>query len=292
MAIISVSRRSDVPAFYGEWFARRLRQGTCLVRHPWRPDLAKRVDLSSEAVDGFVFWTRHPEPFLRHLDQVDRLGRPYYFFQTITGLGSAWEPRLPSLETCLDEFRRLARRLGPDRTIWRFDPVLLGRDAPPRETLARFARLCDLLAGSTREVVTSVVCPYAKIRKRLEKAGLELTPFEEAPESWRDLLGRLAETARANGLVMRSCAAEEDLSGLGISPGRCVDAQRLAELGGTASVHRKDPGQRPACACSISVDIGAYNTCAHGCLYCYANQSPALAQRNLAQHDPDSPHLA
>ena len=209
MALISLSRRTDIPAFYGDWLIRRLRAGYCLVKHPFRADWIRRVDLGPEAVDGLVFWTRYPEPFLGHPDEIERLGLPYYFQMTLNAMDRLLEPRLPPPEALLSSFESLSLRVGPERLIWRFDPILVSSVTPPEEIAGRFEGLCARLAGRCRRVVVSLAQLYAKTTRRLSKIqDLTVTDLnaDESAGLAEDLLGRLAETARGHGLEVRICA--------------------------------------------------------------------------------------
>ncbi len=292
MALISLSRRTDLPAFYGQWVINRLKSGFCLVHQPFRADVIKRVDLRSEAVDGLVFWTRHPPPFVGHLDHIERLGYAYYFQVTLTGMPRLLEPRRPSVEDCLTSFEALAGRIGPPRLMWRFDPILITNLTPPQEVAARFERLCDRLAPKSRRVVVSLAQLYAKTKRRLGKVrGLTVIDLHQEENLAEDLLGRLAQTAQEHDLEMRLCAAERDYSHLGINPGKCIDEGLFNEYYGLKLTFEKDRGQRPACGCARSIDIGAYNTCLNGCRYCYATASHLAAMKNFQRHDPEGEEL-
>jgi len=294
MTLISASRRTDLPAFYGPWFMNRLRQGHCLVRHPFRADLVRRVDLSPQAVEGIIFWTRNPRPFLPHLQELDRLGRPYYVQMTLTGHPPVLEPNLPPADGLIRCFEELGRFIGAGRLIWRFDPLLLTPLTPPEEIKARFERLSDRLAGQCRRVVISLAQLYHKTKRRLVKVpDLTVTDLgaEENQGLAIDLLGALAAVAQDRDLEMNICASERDYSYLGISPGKCIDEAVLNDFYGLKLSYPGDPGQRPACNCAQSIDIGAYNTCLHGCLYCYATAGPVSAQKNYQTHDPEGEAL-
>lgn len=285
MPLISASRRTDIPAFYGQWFENRLRAGHCLVANPFRPDQVRRVSLAPEDVDGFVFWTRRPGPFLDRLEILRDY--PFYFQVTLNAMDPLLEPHLPPEEECCGQLAELALRIGPERVVWRFDPLMVTGITPAVEILARFRRLCGRLAPHARRVVVSRAQLYAKVRRRLGKLdGLGLVDLWEEPALAEDLLGGLALIARNHGLEVRICADSEDYTHLGIGPGRCVDPEILNSALGLELKYEPDPGQRKACGCARSIDIGAYNSCVHGCLYCYANHSQEAALRGRSRHDP------
>ena len=101
-----------------------------------------------------------------------------------------------------------------------------------------------------------------------------------------------SQIAGEYGLRLATCAEEIDLSSLGISHAACIDAARLERIGARPLATRRDPNQRPACGCAASVDIGAYDTCPGGCLYCYADHSRSRILQNIRAHDPRSPLIA
>jgi len=294
VALISASRRTDIPAFFGPWLINRLRAGYCLVQNPFRADLVRRVELNREAVDGLILWTRNPEPFFERLPELERTGIPFYFQMTLTAMPALLEPGLPPAPRLLDALERLSRRLGPKRLVWRFDPILVTSLTPPDEIAARFDGLAARLAGRTERVVVSLAQLYAKARRNLGKLpDIEVTDLQ-APEQQslaEDLLDRLAAVARRRGFRTLICAAGRDYSHLGISPGKCIDESILNDFYGLDLSFDKDKGQRPACGCAESVDIGAYDSCGHGCLYCYATRNREAARVRLARHDPQSPFL-
>jgi hypothetical protein len=237
--IISASRRTDLPAFHASWLMNRLRAGFCEVVNPFNPEQRSRIDLAPEAVEVIVFWTRYAAPLLGHLAE-------------------------------------LSRRLGAERVVWRYDPIVLGNLTDVRYHLERFRRLCSELSGQTRRVVVSLLDEYPKVRRRLDglsAGGFRLLRFSEGDPRLGALMAGLAETARAKGMEIQSCAERRNLRPWGIDPGACIDPQLIRELFGISVPARKDPGQRPACRCAVSRDIGAYDTCRYGCVYCYARSA-------------------
>lgn len=294
MALISASRRTDIPAFFGPWLINRLRAGFCLVQNPFRVDLIRRVALNREAVDGLILWTRNPEPFFERLPELERTGIPFYFQMTLTAMPALLEPGLPPAPRLLAALERLSQLVGPRRLVWRFDPILVTSLTPPDEIAARFDGLAARLAGRVERVVVSLAQLYAKARRNMGKIPDIQAVDLQAPEQQsvaEDLLGRLAAMARRRGFRMLICAAGRDYNFLGISPGKCVDESILNDYYGLDLSFGKDQGQRPACGCAESVDIGAYDSCGHGCLYCYATRSQGAARARLARHDPAGPLL-
>ncbi len=290
--IISAGRRTDIPAFYGEWFARRLRAGFCTVPNPVNARQVSVVSLRPEDVEAFVFWTRLPRPFLPVLDVLDGLGTPYHFLYTLLDNPRALEPKRPSLRASLRTFRDLSDRLGPGRVVWRYDPVVLSNATDAAFHLDAFAKLAASLKDHTRTCVFSFMEPYRKIQKRLDEAAAQgVRVISPSAEEKQRLVSGMLEIAADNGLELRSCAQGEDIKAMGVAPGKCIDDALLAREFGLRVSPAKDPGQRGRCRCVKSRDISMYDSCVFGCRYCYATTSFALAARNRAAHNPDSPSL-
>ncbi len=291
--IISASRRTDIPAFYSAWLMNRIRAGYCLVPNPFNAKQISRVSLAKEDVDAFVFWSKNPEPMLALLDELTSWGYIYYFQYTLNDYPRAIEPRVPPLDRRIETFHELARRLGPLRVIWRYDPIIITPNTDYDFHAATFERLTGLLAGATRRVVISVVDLYRKTDRRMAAhadAGFQIDPDAVASHEMRQLLAHISRVARAHGVDSFSCAEEHDFTDAGVRPGSCIDCNLIAALGGHVS-SKKDPGQRPACRCVTSRDIGINDTCLHGCPYCYSTRNDELAHQRHAQHDPSSPVL-
>lgn len=282
--IVSASRRTDIPALYLPWLNRRLQEGFCLVRNPHNPHSISRVDLRPEAVDGMVLWTKNPIPLLQLPPALARI--PFYIQCTVTAYGQDLEPGLPPKPEILAAFRELAARLGPARLVWRYDPILFSAAYSLETHVARFADLAAQLEGCTDACIVSFLDSYRCTARAERDLGL----YRPAPESAQALLRRLVPIARAHGMSVQACAEAADLSALGVERAHCVDPARFARLTGEALRVPRDRSQRPACGCAASVDIGAYDSCLHGCAYCYANHGRAV-DRQTALHDPDSPLL-
>jgi hypothetical protein len=290
--IISASRRTDIPAFYAEWFMNRVRAGFCEVPNPFHPAQVSRVSLRPEDVDAIVFWTRNPRPLFCHLAELDSKGYRYYFQYTVMDNPRLLDAQGPSLAQALRSFEALADRIGPDRAIWRYDPVVFTATTGREFHGDAFRRIAQALEGRTRRCVISLVKRYRKTEERMREIsgqGFAVVP-EDAPELGA-LLAEMADTARGKGMEIVSCAQERDLRPWGIEPGKCVDDGLIRRLFGIEVPHRRDPSQRKACGCVVSKDIGAYDTCVYGCRYCYATSSQARAQANRRRHRPDSPAL-
>lgn len=280
--IVSASRRTDIPAWYGEWFVGRLREGFALVPNPYASRSLRKVPLTSDAVDCIVFWSKNPQPFLRFLPSIDQMGYPSYFQFTLNAYGKAVEQKLPSLEERLDTFHALSALVGPERLVWRYDPVIVGEAYSADWHIEQFERLCALLHGDTRRCIFSFFDRYAK-----DQSG-----FCEADEAAMHKIARgFSKIAARYGLPLFTCSEPVDLSEYGISHAACIDPEMIGRIIGCPIRAKKDSNQRPFCGCIGSVEIGSYDSCINGCVYCYANQGMERACRRMQKHDPGSPML-
>jgi hypothetical protein len=267
----------------------RVRAGRCDVPNPFDPDRLTRVSLEPADVDAIVFWTRDPRPLMEDLSHLDRSGYSYYFQYTLMCNPQVLDPACPAPGAAIKTFHDLARRVGPERVIWRYDPIVLSNVTPPDFHVEAFARIASALGRSTRRCVISIVDLYRKVETRLRHLadrGLVLHECDE--DAVVGLVSAFGRTARENGIELVSCAEELDLRSFGVRPGKCVDDELIERLFGIRVPRRKDPAQRPACRCVVSRDIGAYDSCLFGCRYCYATNSLKAARRRHASHDPGS----
>jgi DNA repair photolyase len=300
--IVSASRRTDIPAFFAEWFVRRLRAG--YIR--WANPFSGRAQFVSFAkTRAVVFWTKNPRPLLPSLGELDRRGIGYYFQFTLNDYeAEGLEPCLPPLADRVATFQDLSRAVGKAKLIWRYDPLLLadGLDVPG--LVERVARIGRQLHPYTETLVIAFadIERYAKVRTRLRKFGHRCR--ELTAEEMRAFAARVAEAARGWGVRIATCAEAIDLAAFGIRRNKCVDddllerlypqdAALMAFLGPKADRSRlKDPGQRKACGCILSKDIGLYDTCPHLCRYCYATSSEQAVAAARARHRPEGAALA
>ena len=281
--ILSASRRTDLPNYYSDWFLNRVKEGFLDVRNPFNAGQISRISLAPEAVDCIVFWTKNPGPMLGRLDELSAYD--FYFQFTLTGYGPDVEAGLPDKQRVLiPTFKQLARELGFGRVVWRYDPIFISRRYTPEYHLKAFAKIAGELTGYTDLAVISFLDMYQKIRKNMERLGMEPTGTEEM----LCLAGSMAKIAADCGMAIEACAEAVDLSSAGIAHGSCIDPARIERLTGLRIQCRKDGNQRAECGCAESVDVGAYNTCLNGCAYCYANFSRARILENSRAFDQNS----
>ncbi len=290
--IISASRRTDIPAFYSKWFINRVRKGWCDVPNPFNRAQVSKVSLAPRDVDAFVFWTRNPRPLIPRLDELDGLGFRYLFLITLIGYPRGIDPRSPGPEVSIANFHDLASRIGPERVTWRYDPILLSDITGPEFHEENFRRIARALRGTTNRCVISFVNVYRKARKRLEEAVPGgLAAFDPGLPRTSELLRTISAAAREEGMRVFNCAGGHDLSPFGILPSRCIDGEFIGNLFSVPVKAVKDPSQRAECGCTVSRDIGMYDTCLYGCSYCYATSNTERAEANHLSHDPESPSL-
>ena len=284
--IISVSRRTDIPAFYAYWFYNRLRAGYVLVKSPMNLHSVSKVRLTADVVDAFVFWTKNPLPMARRLDEL--AAYPYYFQFTLTGYGADIEPGVPDKRSVLlPAFKDLSALVGKKRVIWRYDPIFFSVKYTLEYHLACFEALAAELHNSTERCVISFMDSYSNTKRNAQQLGV----VEISEETLYGFAGQLARIAAKYGLKLQTCAESMDLTAFGITSSACIDKELLEDIGSVRLDVKKDANQRAECCCAASIDIGAYNTCPGGCLYCYANYNAPLVQTNIAAHDKTSPLL-
>jgi DNA repair photolyase len=286
--IISASRRTDIPAFYSDWFIKRIEEGFVIVRNPMNARIVSRVTLDPDLVDCIVFWTKNPAAMLDKLPLLDQRNYNYVFQFTLTPYGRDIEPNVPEKKEVVSTFIELSDRIGKERVAWRYDPILVTDHIDLEYHLRSFERLARALSGHAERCIISFLDFYAKCRKRLDS----LKAREMNPEDVRLIAQAFAGICMAAGLKLETCAEEVDLSDFGIGHGKCIDADRISMITGKPLDAKKDKYQRKLCGCAASVDIGAYDTCLHCCLYCYANRGCSSVSGKLFRHAVGSPCLS
>jgi hypothetical protein len=299
-SVISASRSTDIPAFHAAWFFNRLRAGYCKWLNPFN---GQTVYVSLSRTRAFVFWTKNAAPILPLLPELDRRGLAYYFQFTVNDYeAEGLEPHVPPLAERIATFRQLAQTLGKHRVIWRYDPLLLTDTLSVDTLLAKLERIGRELHPCTEKLVFSFadIAGYPRVRRNLEQAGV---PFREfTPAAMHDFAAGLVPLLNRWGLAACTCAETVDLTPYGIGHNRCIDAELLLRIAhNDAELRRafhaevelnldalKDRGQRKACGCAVSKDIGQYNTCPHLCRYCYANASLQLVEANQQRFATDA----
>jgi hypothetical protein len=284
--IVSASYKTDIPAFYGEWFLNRLRAGYCMMLNPYNRKLASRISLLRQDVDGFVFWTKNAGPFLDALEEVHRRTYPFVVQYTINAYPRTLEFSVTDATRALKHAALIATRYGAKSLVWRYDPIVFSSETPLERHIEAFAWLAGRLEGVTDEVAISFAQMYEKTKRNMDWASREFKFDWTDPDdrTKRNLMRELLKIALSRKMKLTLCS-QPYLIEPGVEESRCIDARRLSALTG-GEIHAHLKGARKECGCFESKDIGDYDTCPHGCVYCYAVQNRGLAQGRYRRHDP------
>ncbi|MCQ2079313.1 MAG: DUF1848 domain-containing protein [archaeon] len=280
--IICASRRTDIPAFHMEWFMNRLRAGYCLVRNPMVRNVVYRMDLSRRNLDAIVFVTKNPAPAIPYLKEISSMGHFVMFQVTITPYGRDLEPGVPFKADVADAFKEISSRIGADRMVWRYDPVILNDRMDVEYHRRKFELLCRELEGYTHRCTFSFLEMYGKLQGRRDVLR-SVTPEEK--DRIAEALGPIAHK---HGITLSYCCAKHDLSRYGIEPRGCIDRQMMRSL--NIPFEEYDTPLREGCRCIRNLDVGSYDTCLHNCVYCYANHRDD-AERTEKVYDPEGEML-
>jgi DNA repair photolyase len=283
--IISASRRTDIPAFYSEWFYNRVKEGFVYVRNPMNIHQISNIPINSDIVDCIIFWTKNPNAMLPRLKEIDNFN--YYFQFTINPYSQTLETFVPKKEVLIETFKKLSDKIGNKRVIWRYDPILLTDKINLDYHIKYFESIAKRLSSFTNKCTISFVDNYKKTERNLKQTTARELIEEEI---WK-VSKSIVDISKTYNIEIQTCAEKYDLSKFGITHGKCVDIAIIEEIAGYQIDSKKDKNQRSECGCIESIDIGEYNTCGHNCLYCYANFNHNEVIKKKQSHNPDSPLL-
>ena len=281
--IIQTGNRTDIPAFYADWFANRLREGYVLVRNPFNPQSVTRYTLDPSVVDLLVFCSKNPRPMLQYMDLLDAYHQ--YWFVTITPYGKDIEPNVPDKAVVMETFRQLSSVTGPDHMCWRYDPILIDETWTAGRHIEVFREMCKVLEGSTHTAVISFIDLYEKVKRNYPEA--RIVPFHTQLALTEAFVG----IGREYGMTIKPCGESRELAAVGADCSGCMTQSVFESAIGQNLILPPNPNNRRECACYITGDIGAYNTCGHFCRYCYANADRAAVMNAMKLHDPKSPMI-
>jgi len=289
--IISVSRRTDIPAFYSDWFLNRLKEGVAGYVNPFGGGKRVVVSLKPEDVISFVFWSKNFQPFLEPLKVIDDMGYGSMFHFTITGLPRDFECNLVETEMAVKTLKKMSQRYSPKHIIWRYDPIIISDLTDAKFHLKNFQRLASELEGQVERCFFSYVAMYGKVKRNFKKLEEEkgVHVIDPDDETKKALADELAEIAEGYGIKMHTCCGDFLINDK-IKKAHCVDGNLIRELF-PHDVKLKARPTRKECGCAESRDIGTYDTCSHGCVYCYANMNKEKAMKAYESHDKDSAFL-
>lgn len=279
--ILNTGMRTDIPAFFSRWFYERVRAGEVLVRNPYDPQQVTRYRLSPEVVDCLCFCTKNPAPMLERLEELRDFRQ--FWFVTVTPYGPDVEPGVPETRQVLASVRELARTVGPQAVSWRYDPIFLTETYDLDFHIRAFSAMAAQLQGAVDQCVISFLDLYEKTKRNFPE-GRAVSPADQ-----RTLATEFVRIGKQNGITIRSCCEDAGLADCGVDVDGCMTQAVLERaMGVRLEVPKGVRPPRQQCHCLMGNDIGAYNTCSHGCRYCYANEDQALVRQNLRRHDPNS----
>lgn len=281
--IINTGMRTDIPAYYSEWFMNRIKEGYVLVRNPYFNEQVTRYRLSPDVVDLIAFCTKNPAPMLGHLEELKRYSM--FWFVTITPYGADIEKNVPPIPAVTEAFKRLSQAVGINCVSLRYDPIFIDETYTVDYHINAFEHLLNNLSGYTGQAVISFIDLYAKTVKNFPGIR-EVRPDE------RNRIGKaFSQIGKSYGVTIRSCCEGTDLSKYGIHVSGCMTKEILEKAVGYSLAIPKKDNPRQNCNCILGHDIGAYNTCGHLCRYCYANYDEKLVKENMRRHIKTSPFL-
>lgn len=281
--IINTGQRTDIPAFYSDWFANRLKEGYVCVRNPYNPKQVSRYRLDPSVVDVIGFCTKNPAPMFKYMDLLKEYGQ--YWFVTLTSYGRDIEPNVPDKHKLIEDFKKLSDVVGVNSIGWRYDPIFISDRYTEEYHIKAFSQIAEALDGYTKTVVISFIDFYPKVRKNFPEV-------KEVAKDQRLRMGKkIIEIAIANGMTVKPCAEGDELAQFGADCGGCMTIADYEKAIGQKLIVPKKKGARAECSCYLTCDIGAYNTCKHLCRYCYANAESETVLKLSGQHNPTSPFL-
>jgi len=285
--IISASRRTDIPAFYSEWFVNRLNEGFLYVKNPFNAYQISKINLSPETIECIVFWTKNPREMIDRINIIDELGYKYYFQFTVTSYDASIEQNVPKKKEILSTFIELSKKIGPEKVIWRYDPILLTDKFNIEYHVKWYEYIASSLKNHTNKCIISFIDMYKKCERNLKDVQVQ-----QVSNSNKIILAKkLSNISDSYNIILETCAEETELQDYGINHGKCIDDFLISKIINSELSVFKDKTQRQECGCITSIDIGSYNTCRHGCKYCYANFSKDSVEKNCSAHDKSSPLL-
>ena len=281
--IISTGMRTDIPAFYSEWFINRIKEGYVLVRNPYRREWVTRYELNPDVVDAIAFCTKNPAPMLPYMDILKPFGQ--YWFVTVTPYGKETEPNVPPKEKVMEDFKTLSKTLGISCVGWRYDPIFITDKYSLERHISDFESMAKTLSGYTKVCVISFIDLYEKVKRNFPEART-VTAHERA-----EIGKAFTEIGKKYGITIKGCAEGTDLAKFGVDCSGCQTQDTFEKAIGSNLIVPKKKSPRAECSCLLGNDIGEYDTCGHLCRYCYANTNKENVKRNMRNHNPNSPFL-
>lgn len=282
--IINTGQRTDIPAFYSEWFMKRIAEGFVMVRNPYYPNNVTKFSLDPSVVDVIGFCTKNPRPMLKYLDKLSVYRQ--FWYVTITGLGRDFEPNVPHVDQVIEDFRTLSSKIGSHAVGWRYTPIIINDRYPVERHIRAFEYIASKLKGHTHLVAFGFLDLYDKLKRNHPEL------IDANDEDKIALAKAFKEIAKKHHMELRLCSKEKWLADYGIDVEGCMRLEDYEKASGIKlSPKTKMQARKGYCACFLSNDIGSYNSCMHLCKYCYANGNEKQIISNFKKHDINSPFL-
>jgi len=282
--IINTGQRTDIPAFYSEWFINRIKEGYVLVRNPYYPNLVTKFLLNEEVVDIIGFCTKNPRPMLKYLDDIKKFGQIWHI--TITAYDKDLEPNVPPIEEVINDFKYLSNKIGKDKIIWRYTPIIVNE----KYTIDRHLKTFEFIASNLKGYTDMVIFGFIDMYDKLVKNHVDLDDTTDENKIY--LAKEFKKIAKKYNLELRLCSKEKWLKDYDIDVNGCMRIEDYEKaLGMNLIIKNKMQARKNYCSCYLSNDIGSYNSCMHLCKYCYANGKIETIINNYNNHDPKSPFL-
>ena len=281
--IINTGCRTDIPAFYSKWFINRIREGYVLVRNPYYNTQVTKYSLNPKVVDCLVFGTKNPEPMIKYLNELDNYKQLWYI--TITPYEKNIEPLVPDKSKVIESFKKVSEHIGANGVNWRYDPIFIGMGFDVNRHIKSFEKIAKSLKGYTKHSTISFLDLYEKVKRN--------APNIKPPtkDEQIELAKAFSKIGKDNGIIVHSCCEQTYLANYGIDCKGCMTKEIIEASVGTKLNAPKTKNIREGCNCLMGNDIGAYNSCGHLCIYCYANANKEAVKRNMKNHNPNSPFL-
>ena len=281
--ILNTGLRTDIPGFFSEWFYNRIEDGFVYVRNPYAKNQIYSYRLDPELIDCIIFCTKNPKPMFENLEKIDKFNQ--YWHITITPYEKEIEPNVPPMNDVLESFKYLSKKLGKENVTLRYDPIFINEKYTLEKHIESFEYIANSLSDYTTEAIISFIDLYEKTKRNFPKA-------REVTKDERLKLGKeFAQIGKKNNITIKTCVEGTELDKFGIDSSGCMTKEVIERAINKNLNIPKQKARNGECYCLLNNDIGEYNTCDHGCLYCYANSNKRLVKRNLKLHDPKSPIL-
>lgn len=276
--ILNVSGRTDIVAFYTEWFMNRYKDGFVDVRNPFNPKMVSRIKF--ENVDAILFCTKNPIPILEHLKEIDK---PILFHVTLTSYKQDIEPNVPNKSDIIEAIKKLSDIIGIDNLYIRYDPIFLSDKYNIEYHKKAFDKVCFLLEGYVKQIIVSFIDNYKNVRKNEKILG-----FKDFTENdYKEIGINFSSSAKKHGMTVQTCFEDRNLNEYGFKVGECISHELAYKL--TGKTYKNWTARKEQkCNCVQMVDIGVYNSCKHFCKYCYANYDEKQVNSNFVNHNPTS----